>query len=430
MNATAPTSGGLFRGWQIVAAGFVCTMLAIGGTTYTFGLFVSPLSEEFGMSRADVNTGFIFLLVGFALWSPLVGRLLDRLPARLVMSAGAVSFFLGFAGITLAPTPLFMGLAILGPVAFGAIACGALAANTVTSRWFLMRRGRAMGVLAVSTSAGGFVLPPLVAVLLDLQDWRTVLLIQGAVASVLMLLLVQLLVRDRPESVGLAPDGADPQEAAAMAQRMQAAGASDRLWRYGEMLRNRNFWLIGLGVGLLFGADQALLASIIPFGEDAGFSTRRASLVMSCLTFSAIGGKLLIGYLADRIEKRWLFCGVAACHVAFLIVLLSGPSWPVLMVASAVIGVAIGGAYPLWMTLMADCFGSRSFGSVMGAMSIIVMPLSIISVRFIGEVFDRTGNYDPALLAFVGAATVSALLVACVRARPQATAQQTASDSA
>lgn len=402
---------GMFRGWWVMLAGFGCTMLAIGSTTYCFGLFVRPMAESFGLSRADTNLGFILLLLGMAAWSPIVGRLMDRLPARAVMGAGAGAFGAGFLMMSVAPSPWVLGVAIFAPVAFATVACGALAANTLTSRWFLRRRGRAMGILAVATSAGGFAMPPLMATLLETFGWRQALAVHGVFAALCMLVLVLWLIRDRPESVGLQPDG----EAAPTPGSGAAAGETPRRWSLGELLANRNFWLIGVGCGLLFGADQALLSSIVPFGEDAGYSTQQASLMISFLTVSAIAGKLLIGALADRVDKRWLFALVAFCHLIFLAVLLVEPGYIGLLVACATVGLAVGGAYPLWMTLLADAFGSLSFGSVMGTMSLIVMPLSIFSVRFIGEVFDRSGSYDPAFWTFMVFAVASALLIAAVR---------------
>ncbi|WP_420429242.1 MFS transporter [Algiphilus sp.] len=415
----ARSAMGLFRGWWVMAAGFGCTMIAIGSTTYCFGLFVRPMAEEFGLSRADTNLGFILLLLGMAAWSPIVGRMMDRLPARAVMTTGAVSFGAGFLLLAAATTPWMLGLAIFAPVGFATVACGALAANTLTSRWFHRRRGRAMGILAVATSAGGFAVPPLLALLMGDLGWRQALAVHGIGATVVMLGLVLWLIRDRPESVGLHPDGA----AEPMAGDPQAAQAAARRWTLKELLGNRNFWLIGVGVGLLFGADQALLSSIVPYGEDAGLSTQQAALLVSCLTISAIAGKLVIGALADRVDKRWLFALVAACHLVFLAVLLIEPGYAGLIVACATVGLAVGGAYPLWMTLLADAFGPASFGSVMGTMSLLVMPLSIFSVRYIGEVFDRTGSYDLAFWTFIGFAVVSALLIAAVGKRPMAPAQ-------
>lgn len=407
-------SARLYYGWWIVAAGFVCTMLAIGSTTYSFGLFVAPLSQEFGLSRADANGGFIFLLIGFAVWGPLVGRLMDRVPARLVMTGGAALFVLGAGALSLLQSPSMMGLAVLGPISLGTVACGALAANTLTARWFSAHRGRAMGLLAIATSAGGFVVPPLAALLMESLGWRGAIAALGAVVFVVALLCVGLVVRDRPSDLGLLPDGLPAGPVASGAAR------EERSWTLMQLLATRNFWLIALGTGILLAADQALLASMIPYGIDAGFGAQRAALLVSCLTFSAIFGKFVIGLLADRVDKRWLFCAVAACNLSFLVVLLSAPGFGTLIVACSIIGLAIGGTYPLWMTLTADCFGAKSFGVVMGTMNFVVMPFSIVAIRFIGEVFDRSGSYDPAFRVFLVTAVVAAALIVLVRAPPAA----------
>ena len=298
---------------------------------------------------------------------------------------------------------------MLGPVALGTVASGALAANTVTSRWFVAHRGKAMGLLAVATSAGGFTMPPLIAWLMEHFDWRTTLIVQGLGLAGVATLMVLLFIRDRPADLGLQPDGV-PQPKDAPSSTPAIASWSPR-----QMLRNANFWLIGCGAGILLGADQALLVSMIPYGTDAGLSLQQATLLVSCLTFSAILGKLAIGALADRIDKRWLFCAVAACNFAFLVVLSLGPSYPVLLIACCVIGLAIGGTYPLWMTLTADCFGSASFGVVMGSMNLLVMPFSIVAVRYIGQVFDHSGSYQQAFVTFMATAVLSTMLILAVR---------------
>ena len=399
----------VFHGWWIVAAGFVCTALLIGSTTYSFGLFVAPLSEEFKLSRANANIGFIALLLGFAVWAPLVGKLLDRRPARQVTLGGGLLFAAGFLLISVSGSPAAMALLILGPVSIGTLAAGALAANTIAARWFLRQRGRALGVLAVATSAGGFLMPPLVAFLMQEYGWRGALAVQGVFVGLVIAAVGWLLMRDRPADLGLTPDGLP------LLQAGQAAAAAGATWTLGRLLRTRNFWLLSCGAGILLGADQALLSSLIPYGTDAGLTLPQASLLVSTLTFSAILGKLAIGALADRYDKRWLFSAVAACNFAFLVILLLSPGYATLLIACSIIGLAIGGTYPLWTTLAADCFGTASFGSVLGSMNLLMVPFSIIAVRYIGEVFDRSGSYDLALMTFMGTAVLSTLLILALR---------------
>ncbi|HEY0915133.1 MAG TPA: MFS transporter [Solimonas sp.] len=405
----AKAAGGIFHGWWIVAAGFVCTALLIGSTTYSFGLFVAPLSAEFGLSRANANIGFMALLLGFAVWAPLVGKMLDRRSARQVIVGGGLLFAAGFVLMGLSHSPTTMALLILGPVSIGTLAAGALAANTIAARWFLRQRGRALGVLAVATSAGGFLMPPLVAFLMESFGWRHALIAQGLIVGLVIAAVGWLLMRDRPSDMGLTPDGQP------LPQAGQGAMAAGETWTLAKLLRTRNFWLLSCGAGILLGADQALLSSLIPYGTDAGLTLPQASLLVSTLTFSAILGKLAIGALADRYDKRLLFCAVAACNFAFLVILLLSPGYVTLLIACSIIGLAIGGTYPLWTTLAADCFGTASFGSVLGSMNLLMVPFSIFAVRYIGEVFDRTGSYDTALITFMVTAVLSTVLILALR---------------
>ena len=114
-NLAGPATG-LYRGWSVVAGGFVCAMLVVGGSVYIFGLFALPFSEEFGLSRANFNNGLILKMVGLAVWSPIMGRLLDRLSARLLIAVGALLYALGMVVIAMSSSLLIISLAILFPI--------------------------------------------------------------------------------------------------------------------------------------------------------------------------------------------------------------------------------------------------------------------------------------------------------------------------
>lgn len=133
------------------------------------------------------------------------------------------------------------------------------------------------------------------------------------------------------------------------------------------------------------------------------------------MTASAICGKLLIGYLADKVDLRYLFYAVALAHVALQLVYVAQPGYWTLLLFATLFGIAIGGVFPLWSTMLAWVFGTRNYGTVMGLMTIATKLLAIVGVRAIGEVYDVTGSYVPGFLAFIAAMIISALLAALVR---------------
>jgi MFS family permease len=406
-GALGPSRRRPFQGWRVVGAGFFNAMLMVGATAYSFGLFVLPLQAEFGLSREQANLGLVLLIIGFAVWAPIIGRLIDRRSARTIGIIGAALFAAGFAAIALAGAPWAMALALAGPVALGSTAAGAFAANTLAARWFVAKRGRALGIVSVATSAGGFVVVPVMARLVEAWGWRDAVLAAGLGIGAMVALATWGFIRDRPADVGQFPDGAD----AALA----VDTPDDRRWTVGEMLGARNFWLVGVGAGLLLGSDQALLVSLVPYGLGRGFSVAEAANLIAVLTGSAVIGKLVIGWLADRIDKRALFGFTCLCNIAFLLLLRSEPSYGALVASASVIGLAIGGVYPAWTTLTAQCFGRVSFGQAYGLMNLVTMPFVLASITLAGRSFDATGSYDLAFTIFLGSAALAAVLVALVR---------------
>ena len=229
-----------------------------------------------------------------------------------------------------------------------------------------------------------------------------------------ILALVLLAIRDRPRgdeagfSREFGTEGSD--EGAALVARL----APERQWSYRELLGNRNFWLLALGCGLLFGSDQALLASQVPYFQDAGISLSAAAMIASCMTLSAVAGKLIVGALADRVDLRLLFFGVAVAHVELLVFIVQPGFWGLLAFAS-ILGIAVGGVFPLSSTLLAWLFGARSFGTVMGAKLIVMKLIAILALYFLGAVYDRTGNYDRGFAVLIVGVCLAAGCVAALR---------------
>jgi MFS family permease len=420
-----PDVGAPYRGWFVLAAAFLSATIAAGCGIHIFGLFVVAVTQEFGISRAEANNGAITLMLGAAIWSPVVGQLLDRLPARLVMGIGALLLGGGLVAISQSQSLPSITVLIVGPLALGVAATGTLAANTVVVRWFRQRRGRALGLLAISSSAGGFLIVPLMAMLIEQFGWRNALLQLGLLAGGLMLAIALLGIRDRPrgDEAGVGREfGMGGSDGATMSLAGDAI-APEREWSYRQLFGNRNFWLLTLGVGLLFASDQALLASQVPYFQDAGISLSASAMIVSCLTLSAVGGKLIVGALADRVDLRLLFLAVAVAHIGLLLVYIIQPGYWLLLAAASTMGIAVGGVNPVWTTLIAWQFGARSFGTVMGAMVILMKPMAMLALYFIGAVYDRTGSYELGFAVFIICVCVSAGLVFAVRRPAQAEAK-------
>lgn len=384
--------------WPVLAAVSLSTMLVMGSTTYAFGLFVKPIGAEFGIGRADVNLGAALMHLLCGALGPVVGKLIDAWPASRVMLAGTLCYAIGAGTIAVSGNLLVMATALLF-VSAGMLAAGILMANAVALRWFRRRRGLAMVVTAIGQSAGGAIVVPLLGAAITAFGWRAALAGMAGIALVVLSAIALLVVRDPPEARAARTEGA-------MEEPEQAHG-----WRVSTLLRSRNFWMMSLGIALVFGIDAALLATLVPYGTDRGFSVPQAALLVSALTSSAIAGKLIIAVVADRFDRRLQLMIVIAFNLIFVGALLAELSAPLLIAACCIVGLSVGGTAPLWYALAADCFSTRSYGLVLGMMQIIVTLVTMAAIRFVGQVYDQTGSYDLAFKVFLAG---SALAVLCV----------------
>lgn len=394
-----------FSGWRVLGGGFINAMLLAGAAVYSFSLFVTPVSKEFNLSREQTYYGIITLYLSTMIWAPLIGRLLERISARTLAVAGGLGFGAGFALLGLAQHPAHILISIFFFLGFGFTAAGPFSLNVLATRWFKTMRGRALGIAAVATSAGGMVVVPAFSAVMERLGWRGATVYFGLAVMAIVIAIALTQIISAPEDVGQHPDGiAAPQ----IEDETQAAPIPN------GFAKRREFWLIGLGAGLLLGSDQALLASIVPYVEGRNIDRQTGAYLLSTIAASAIAGKLIVGWLAERMDRRLLFAMVCSANLLFLFVLIANVGINALFGVAALTGLAIGGVYPVWTTLTAAHFGAASFGRVIGAMNLITIPILLVSLTLAGRTFDETGDYALAFKIFVGQTILAAVIILCL----------------
>ncbi len=393
-----------FRGWHVLGASFITAMLMAGATFYSFQHFVTPIEAEFGLGRDQVNLGMMIFLLSSAIWAAIVGKSIQRINPRSLALAGIFAFTLGFIALSFSQSPKQMLAIIAGPVGFGFTACGPFIANVLSTNWFYKKRGRALGIAAVATSAGGFIVQPIFSYLIFKFGWRSALLYMGLAIALIAVILITRFFISRPEDIGQFPDG----ESQIIKQKITAANPS-------LILKNRDFWVIALACGLLLASDQALLVSLKPFGENLGFTNAQATLIPTVVAGSAIGGKLLIGWMIERIDKRLVFALVCLSNILFLLAAIYMTSFAALVTVAAFVGIAIGGIYPVWTGITADTFGRDYFAPAIGMMNIFTVILAVIAIGFVGNSFAQNQSYDQAFKVFIPVALLAAIVMGFVR---------------
>lgn len=431
-----PSSNRPFYGWYIVFSTFVTLFISVGFLFYSYGVFFPALEADFGGSRFAIATGLALMNLCIGLSAPFLGRIIDTWSIRNVMMIGGVSMAVGFVAASQI-TALWQFYVLLGTfLGLGASMIGQLPSSTLVSNWFIRRRGTALGFATMGVSMSGMVMAPVTTTLITNFGWRTTFVIFGALAVAIVLPLVRLIVVNRPEDMGLRPDGA-AEPAVEMDETSLGAGSRPlpkATPHYPDFstagtARNPNFWAIALVIGSNFFILSAVLVHMVPHARDLGFSPLRASYVLTASAGVGVIGKVVFGYIADFVDTRAALLLCMLFQALGVVLLLFAESYPVLLVVGAVFGFGMGGVVPLWGSLIGEYFGQRSFGRVMGLMTPCMLPLQVSGVPFAGLVFDTTGRYDLAFETFLGLHIIASFSLLILRRPSEDTALGKAASS-
>ena len=385
--------GRVFYGYYLLAVTFLFLVLFNGSGVFAFSLFVRPLEASFGWGRGQVMAGFTvyYAMVGIA--SPIVGRFVDRFGARPVIPVGAVMVGLGFVLVSrMSDLYLFyLGYVIVGT---GAAAMGPVPCSAVISNWFRRKRGTAVGVMSAGIGAGGVVVAPFIGYMLSHFDWRTAYLSLGVVVMALTIPLALGVIRTRPSEMGLYADGdkgpvGDPNDAA----HSDGEGEGSTLK---QALRTRTFWLIAVAFFCYAFASMGALQASVPFLEDVGYPTATAAAALGALGFGSAVGKILFGWLCDRmLPNRAFAIGTAVLLAGVLVLLTVRADSPLVLIwtYALLLGLGAGAWLPTLSMLASTSFGLRFYGAVFGALNLGLSLGTASGPLFSGMMHDATDSY-------------------------------------
>jgi sugar phosphate permease len=399
-----PTPSGrrkVFYGWWLLAGSVVAMALGSGVSFWSFGLYISPLEEEFGWSRAEVSLGFsVSLLIG-GLTGPFIGRWIDARGPRLAIIVGATLTAATY--ILLATTSeLWQWYAYNSLNAVSRQMMFFIPFQALISRWFDRRRGIALGILGTGFSLGGFVVVPLLRLVIDQVGWDGAFIISGIAVVGVFVPIGLLLVRNSPADVGAVPDGEPPTKD----EPYQARALTGLT--LGRVLSTPLFWVLAFAMMLFFYGLFGWLVHMVPFYESVGVSRGVAAALVSIAAGFGIVTRLAFGLLADRIRRiETVAMGMLAFLMAGVTALLldSGTAGIAVFIVFWVVGS--GGGPLLEPLLLTRAFGLAHFGAILGAFIVVETIGFIISPALAGVIFDSTGSYDWVLVMFLGAFAAS-----------------------
>lgn len=374
------------RAWLTVVAAFLSSAVTLG-TAYSFGAFFESMSEEF--DAAAGATAVIFGITTFTFfWLSIVtGRMTDRFGPRVVLVVGAVAMFVGLI-LTSRVDSLGVGYVTYGVGVGIAAACGYVPMVATVGGWFVQHRALAVGLAVAGIGVGTMVLSPLSAAMIDRYGWRDTYVVFAFGGAAVLLACVPLV--DRP------PGDGSPQPS-----------------RFADAVRSPVFRRVHLSA---FALGLALFVPFVFVGQYAkerGVDAVQAAVLVGVLGGSSVLSRIGFGSLVRRFGSFRLYRGCFVIHgVSFLIWLVAGSSYALLVVFVLVLGVGYGGFVALSPILISDRMGVAGLGSILGVLYTAPGLGGLIGPPAAGWLIDRTDSYRWAIVACLVAATLSVMLLA------------------
>ena len=278
------------------------------------------------------------------------------------------------------------------------------------AQWFVRKRGRAIALAFVGVPAGIAISGPLSQALIDMLDWRTAWVVLGVGGGLAIALISLLVLRRRPEDMGLLPDGASPETAAAGAERAARprAMAEADSWTRAQAIRTGAFWRVAVVFGLLMFGSSTMNVFRIPYFVDKGVSPQIAAYNLTADAVTAVFLSLVVGYLVERVQPRFVVAvGFVFLIASFLLTMAATNLWQMFF-SSALIGAGLSTLMVSQNTIWPTYFGRAYLGSIRGIAMPVTLACSGAGAPLAGMVHDATGSYFPAWWIAIGSFIIAA----------------------
>ena len=380
----------IYYGWVVVALTFWMALITMAGRG-GFGVFVLPMSAEFGWNRGTISLAAALgaLVSGFI--QPLVGHLYDRLGGRRLMLVSLVAS--GLCTALLAFTAHLMFLMLM----YGVLLSIALSGSSITttsallSKWFHRQRATAVSLNAAGASVGGLFLVPLTAYLIAQVGWRLTWVVLGLMVLGLAVPLALAFLRDDPAELGLLPDGAAQPLVVGPAVAVRPSPLEVTSWR--DAFRSRPMWQL-CGGYFVCGFSIALVSThFVPFAIERGYTATTAAAAYGVMSGLNVIGVLAVGALSDRSGRKnplGLVYALRGC--AYLALLLLSADWS-LWGFVAIMGFSWWATLPLTSALTAEVYGLKHLGMLNGLAFTAHQIGGALSIQLGGVLRDLTGSY-------------------------------------
>jgi len=419
-----------FYGWVIVGVSFLIGVTEVGVFQNILSIFMKPMAQDFGWSRASITGAIAFGSICGGLVSPFVGPFLDRYGPRMVAFWGIVFFSMGLFALMFVGNiwQLYLFFGVGRMIAVGVLG---LAITVSVSNWFVRKRGRAFGITWIGDRVGSALLPVMIQSLIMAYGWRMAWGTLGVVVFLMSGIPALLFLRRRPEDMGLLPDGADPTSVEKTAdgplkknQNRAPVQESEPVWTRSQAMHTKAFWTLILLTCLIPFLQSGINFHVYPFLTDQGISPKTAVWVLSTMAAFGALGSVTGGMLADKVRIQTLLAlNVFVSGLVFLLFfwmvgfkMTDGPGTGIVFVLAALRGTLHCGRNTVISVIWGAFFGRTAIGSIYG-FSIPFQSAAIAGGPLFAAIsFDLYGSYAFPFYFFTAIFFVAGAV--CIRMKP------------
>lgn len=399
----------LYWGWYVVFGAFLIMGINYGAR-YCFGVFVKPMSLEYHWSRSVISLGASLMILSYGIGGIFSGYLLDRMAPRRIMIIGATVAAAGLilTGFVKSPWQYYLTYGLMcgaGTSCFGVVVC-----SSSVGKWFIKKRGIAIGTASIGIGAGTMILSPLLGYIVQVS-WQKGFIFLGIIILIGVVSLAQgLMKKTHPEAYGLLPDGDPPKPDDTPLQEAPLSSAestkdpnpvSKNLFTAQPMslsmvFKNSRFWILVFCYSLAVMVEMAVFVHQVAYAIDQGIDRIAAASSLGFVGVASILGRFFFGWFSDRIQDA----KYASCIGFFMMslgaaILMMADSTTILFIYALFFGFGYGSIAPMMPILLADRFGPSVLGTTYGVLTFFAAGIGGSAGPLLcGLIYDWFGSYD------------------------------------
>ena len=406
-----------YYGWVVVVASSTAVFARMAPAITTLTVLIYPMSQQFGWNRTLISGAVSAGALASLILSPVVGWAIDRFGARPVLVGSVVGLGMALTSLAWATIPLTFYVAFAAArVVFHTSA--PIGASTVASRWFIKKRGRAIGIVFLFGALGGIAFTMVAALVVESYGLKATWIVIGLIVLVVSVAPSLFLVAERPEDIGLVPDGeptgpeaAVPTGTGTALSTLRVPYNDDDSWLFREAIRTKTFWLLVFMGFTTFFVHTSIGVHMGAYFRDIGLSATSAALAVSLSWTVSAACSLLWGWITDRVDVRYAYSGMFLVQAGSTLFLIFVSSESGVFAVAALFGIVSAGSNVVPAMIYANYFGRTSLGKIRGLGEIGVLLGQASGPIIAGILFDLRGGYTSIFTVFVFMALGCSVLV-------------------